>query len=386
MMKKGKGFTLPEILVAVSIFVIVSTVIAGLYVQSFRETRRSNLQNQIYEDARFILQRIGDEIRSGAIDYDEYYNQNVVIGSGIGLANFGQNYGRYYSAFFNPGSDEKLGFTCNDGATRNNRSCTPLRRTLDKNTGENPFTGKYKPTMTPYPSEDAFCGTVSYNLGITPNHKGLCNGTSPDPMKEQTQIKELYLISADARKKTIIARERIGGTTNEPVYALAILKLDGVDTNSDSIMDSFVCSSEFQCRGSADVAKVSTPSVPDPACDATAALPVELPRSRTLELEAGDEPCDPKSAGFSKDFVPISPFRVNIKDVRFIITPAEDPRYGFSEDNPAMPLIQPRVTIILTVVPNPEFVTQREAFAPITLLSTVSAGILTPVPAPLLIQ
>ncbi|KKU79208.1 MAG: hypothetical protein UY05_C0036G0006 [Candidatus Peregrinibacteria bacterium GW2011_GWA2_47_7] len=106
---EARGFTLPEVLIAVSIFAMVSTIAAALYAQSFKETRRATTQNQLYEDARYVMGLIADEAKNGMIDYDEYYSQNVV-----GATNYGQSYGRYYSAFFNPGDDNKLGFDCND--------------------------------------------------------------------------------------------------------------------------------------------------------------------------------------------------------------------------------------------------------------------------------
>ena len=118
-----KAFTLAEMLIAIAIFGTVSTMAVSIYVQSFRETTRSNAQNRIYEYARQLLQLIAKAVHEGTIDYDEYYNQNVVIptlnaGDAIpgasAIKNFGRNFGRYYSSFFYPGSDEALGFYCNN--------------------------------------------------------------------------------------------------------------------------------------------------------------------------------------------------------------------------------------------------------------------------------
>lgn len=406
---RRKGFTLPEVLVAVSIFAIVSTVVASLYVQSFRESKRSSFQNQVYEDARFVLRRIADEIQQGGtIDYDEYYNQNVVIPTGVappnstpfGLANYGQNYGRYFSSFFNPGSDRKLGFLCNDNVSRNQANCTPLRKTIDRNTGSNPFIGKYA-AQDPFPGEDAFCGTVSYDLlqEGAPAHQGLCNNAknAPDPVEEGKQNvvgerKELYLISADARKKTILAREKIGGTQKDPIYALSILRLDGYDMNNDKIPDSYICNSEFQCRGGDQFDVPKLPKLEDNTVDSDCfgdlvAHATDLPRASNLpgasDLSEDDNKCDPKSGSFSKDFVPISPFRISIKDIFFYITPKENPHYAFAENST---FVQPTVTIKLTVVPNPEYATLNEEFDPLTLTLTVSTPVKDPVLAPLLIN
>lgn len=388
---KTAGFTLPELLIAVSIFAMVATITGSMYIQAFRETRKTNLQNQIYEDGRFLLQRIADEIRAGMIDYDEYYNQNVVIGTlsaqwsipGAGTQNFGQNYGRYYSAFFNPGSDNALGFDCNTadlntavggGASRdehrNKRTCTPLRKTIDRNTGENPFSGKYTNSAQP---EDAFCGAVLYSPATfnQNDRKGLCQSNgAPDSDQEKLQ-KELYLISADAFTKTIIARERIGGTAPNPVYALSLLRLKGEDTNNDSIPDRFTCSAEFQCFSNAS-----------PCTSAN------LPRIRTRALlhtvnNDFDDQCDTLDNAFSKDFVPMSPFSINVKDINFFITPAENPHYAFAEDDMQE---QPLVTIVLTVEQNTAQVGVNSNIPPITFIATVSPRTLAPIPAPLLVR
>ena len=106
------GFTLIELLISVSIFAVVVVAVASLYIDIIRTSAKANLQKRVYSEARFLMKRLEKEIHANMIDYDEYYSQNVVIPSkkGNGVDNFGQNYGKYYSAFYNPGSDEKLGF------------------------------------------------------------------------------------------------------------------------------------------------------------------------------------------------------------------------------------------------------------------------------------
>lgn len=410
--KKHSAFTLPEILVAVSIFTVVSTVTATLYVRSFRESRRAAIQNQVYDDARFILARVADEVRNGTVDYDEYFNQNVVIpqvkagvnivNNGLqkhGLQNYGQNYGRYYSNFFNPGSDTELGFDCNDASGRNKKTCTPLRRTIDRNTGENPFTGKYSEGQNVSSiGEDAFCGIVQYTLDQNlPALFGICTNGAPDRVQEKTQT-ELYLISSDGTQKTILAREKVGTGS----FTLSLLKMNGVDTDNDGISDRFVCSPEFQCRGgdAMDVTPDAVAALNNTAIDSDcfggdmkAAHVTDLPQfdanvaqPYATDLTDAAVGCDSLANGFSKDFVPISPLRVNVKDIKFIVTPSENPYYAFSEFGDDPSLSQPRVTIILTIEPSLDYTTTSDTFPPLTLIETVSAGSLTPVAAPLLVE
>lgn len=395
------AFTLPEILVAITIFAAVVTVVAGLYVNSFRETRRATIHNQIYEDARYVMQLLVNEVHNGTIDYDEYYSQSVVMNSGpppaksapFGLKNFGQNFGRYYSSFYHPGTDTALGFDCNNGG-RNKRNCTPLRKTIDRNTGSNPFKGKIGGQFQG-DQENAFCGTVAYtvnqvflnNRGKSPDGRDMCKNGVPNLTENQLQ-KELYLISADGKIKTILAREAIGGPVNDPtkwVYALSLLRLSGRDKNNDGVFERFVCADEFQCRGTDNVLEVEDPPQPNNECQN--ASPTELPRDRSVELNTLEAACDTETNAFSRDFVPVSPLRITISSVFFYIVPLDDPHYAFGEDLPGKvsKREQPRVTIVLTVAPNYEYTGINEPVVPITLVETVSSRIRTPIPAPVLV-
>lgn len=373
------AFTLPELLIAVSIFAVVATVVSQQYVIGFNESRKSNYFKQIYDDGQFILARIAQEVRSGMVDYDEYYNQNVISG------NYGQNYGRYFSSFYHPGADGALGFDCNDG-TRNSRDCTLLRKTLDENTGTNPFSGKASGAASEA-DENAFCGTWNTNVNTPLNNSGSgCDSNgSPLPLASQS---ELYLISADGFRKTILSRERIGGTQANPIYSLSMLRLKGNDIDGDEIADRFVCDDDFQCRGSDDVPDVESVSGGVAECASGAVIPGELPRPADKELNPSDadfaaETCDTVENGFSRDFVPISPFRVNVKHLSFFISPAENPHYAFAEVDEQS---QPSVTIMLTIEVNPEKGIFNNQWQEVTFIETVEARSLSSIPAPLFIE
>lgn len=367
-----QGFTLIELLIAVGLFSVVIVIVASLMIDVIRAAKDANLQNQVYEDARYTMQKIAQEIRNGMVDYDEYYAQNVV-----GADNWGQAYGKYYSAFYNPGSDEMLGFFCNDGVTRNDKNCTPIKKTMDKNTGQNPFDGKLGGSDD-VKSENAFCGADEHkiigNSDSAAQEKGqLPDGTSLCPAEEGSKKpqQELYLISADSRQKTIIAKEKIGETNDnppKPIYALSILRMKGEDSNGDGVVDAFECADGFECTDSTNPDKI-------------------LPDKREFELnpEGTNWPDanDLKDDGFAKDFVPITPFRVNVTDFNIFISPAENSNYAFAEN---LEQFQPRVSIVLTIEPNPDYTGSKTAFQPITLEETISSKLLTPIKAPVLIE
>lgn len=411
--RRASGFTLIELLVSVAIFAVVAVIVASMYIQAVRETKRTNTQNQIYEDARFLMAKIADEIHGGMIDYDEYYAQNVIKNSPEGVPvlkkNFGQNFGAYYSAFYHPGSDEALGFDCNTvtleemaaypvGSTarsekRNRRDCTPIRGTLDRNTGTNPFKGKYvlprgMSEEDMKTKQDAFCGQASQGVLMgSIDNVGQCDGEGGAPPSRNWRAADmLFLITKNGMRKTILAREKIGATDDE--YAISVLRLKGIDTDSDNIADSFVCADDFQCRGGndMDVAEVGF-SASDTVCFGSEAQPTDLPRmdlstGSTTDLEEVPGGCDSADKGFSKDFVPISPFRVKVTELKFYITPPEYPAYAFDEGA----LQQPKVTVVLTVEQNPSYTGIVEAFEPVTLVETISPRVLTPISAPLLTQ
>jgi len=379
-----KAFTLAEMLIAIAIFGTVSTIGVSIYVQSFRENTRANTRNRIYQDASYLLQRIAKEVQEGTIDYDEYYNQNVIKLSypiaevpGIVSTNYGQNFGRYYSSFFYPGSDEALGFYCNtadavtpyiynsgidtnDSTKRNIRDCTPLRSTLDRNKGQNPFSGKF---LNAGVKENAFCGTVSYSIGLNSGkNKGVCTDVNTPNVFQSHISNNLYLISADSTQKTILAREKISKSTEPDAYALSMIRLKGMDKNDDGFIDSFSCADEFECT------------------DPTSLPGIGYPRAADLSESANVADAD--LWPFSKDFVPISPLNINIKDLKFIITPSEDSHYAFAEPNEQN---QPFVTIVLTVEENSAATGVNNKIEPLTLTETVSTQLLTPIAAPRLV-
>lgn len=396
------AFTLAEVLIALSVFGIIATVVSGLFIDSYRESRRAASQNQLYEDARFIMDEMARNVREGMIDYDEYYNQYVIAKNPIlgHPSNYGQNYGRYYSAFFYPGTDNKLGFDCNSDADldgtldRNKKDCTPLRRTIDRATGQNPFEGKLRNDNLPE-KENAFCGTISYERGVdnldneavdtSGQDLGDCRGNRAPTAGQIGFVPELYLISADARFKTIFARERTGLNS----YALSMLRLEGKDSNNDGLYDAYVCAEGFQCRGPDNAFGVPVPPANEMIhdCPAVSAdTSGQLPRSRSDELNPTDdqlnaESCDTAAIGFTRDFVPVSALRVRVAKLQFLIAPLENPHYAFAEKNE---LTQPRVTIVLTVEPNPDYVGARDELEPFTVVETVSTRLLEPIPAPIL--
>lgn len=62
---KKEGFTLIELVVAMAIFIIASTMISGIFVRSVRTQRQSNHLTVLNSDSSLIIERINREVREG---------------------------------------------------------------------------------------------------------------------------------------------------------------------------------------------------------------------------------------------------------------------------------------------------------------------------------
>ena len=292
--KTKKGFTIVELLVATAIFAIFLTSIITFMVDLYRNSRRIELEEQLFQDMRAMMRQITVMVESNAIDYEEYFRVatgDKVFGNGDGVK---YSYGDYAKQFYNFGSDGAPGAFCNDGLTPANPSCIVDKTTLDKNIGKK--------------DGNAFCGAGTVIA---------CSGE----LHEQEQ---LYLINGRGTRKTFIALEPVvrnidGSEITE--HVLSTFWMNGEDTDGDDIIDNWVNGVEFNSISPEKLlADLST---------------------KKSEQEMYDE------------FVPISPLRSNIVSLKFYISPLEDPYKAFAETDPATgTLVQPHVTVILTMEPS----------------------------------
>ncbi len=68
-MRKEKGFTLIELIIAMSVFIIATTIVSGVFVRAVRTQRQAAHLMTINSDASLIIERIAREIRLG-YDFD----------------------------------------------------------------------------------------------------------------------------------------------------------------------------------------------------------------------------------------------------------------------------------------------------------------------------
>lgn len=260
----------------------------------------------MFQDMRAMMRQITLLVEGNAIDYEEYYRAAAgdaeLAGAGINY-----DYGDYAKLMFNfgsggPGPDGEGAF-CNDGVTdaKTDPGCTVDKSTLDRNVGRNPSDG--------LPGDaNAFCGVFAACPGVL------------DALHEQDH---LYLINEKGTRKTVLAAEQVerdpgSGPVNE--NALSILWLNGADTDGNDISDTWTVGNEFN----------------------------------NVEANVMDDLTTVKSeADIFNDFIPISPLRTNIVNLKFYISPLEDPYKAFAETDPASgTLVQPHVTVVLTAEPS----------------------------------
>jgi prepilin-type N-terminal cleavage/methylation domain-containing protein len=349
-----KGFTLVEVIIASSIFTVVSLIGVEIFVNVVRIQKRIYLENAIYEDGRFMMERLSREIRQNAIDYEEYYNKNV---EGAGL---GREYGCYATRFYNPGTggpyNGGFGAYCNNDVTnpKDSPGCIIDKKTLDVNTGQNPYAGTPKANKNASDA-NAMCDKNTIFFGPLPD----CTVANT----AQNNQSQLYLIDAKGKQKTIFARKKIVDNSDpEPdEYALSIIRLQGEDANKDDVVEkwydngppiNYYCASVFDC----------TPGVPAVFSYLETSL---------------NETQPPEPDMLYKGFVPISPLRTNVSSLHFYISPLEDPRKAFAETATADAIQQqPHVTIVMTLKPAASEITGYNETPPsITLQTTVTSRV-----------
>lgn len=365
--KSKKAFSLAEILIAMSIFTIAAVIASNILIDVVQIQRKTDIQNTIFDDARIIMQQIVNEVKAGTIDYEEYYNINVIQNRPSPSGLYGINYGVYASRFYNPGkrintqtsrNPDQLGIECSlfKPAPNNNECEIYFTHSADLNTGQNPWT-------TNVNGANAFCDNAgccdpAANNGICINGNNITNVQN-----------ELYLIDSSGTKKTILGRKLINGND----YALGLVRMEGKDIDQNGFIDVFSCAPEFSCYDdrsnnfSLFVSAIQFPFIQAPNNPQTffSTNNVVLPQKADLDLPLNIR---------TTQFIPISPLRANVKDLKFIINPVEDPYKAYGE---AAVQTHPSVTIILTLNLSSTAAAQYPGiFDDLTLQTTVSAGVL----------
>lgn len=83
--KSQQGFTLIEAIVSASVFAVVVTSAMGVYMATLKLDAKTKAERAVQQNARFIMEYLGKEVRNGSIDYAGYTS------TGINIANDSTN-------------------------------------------------------------------------------------------------------------------------------------------------------------------------------------------------------------------------------------------------------------------------------------------------------
>jgi len=294
---------------------------------------RLTKENFLYNESRLIIEQLIKVIQENAIDYSEYYNQNVLP---VDRNQFGANYNIYATRFIDPTencnnlnagentldslifnqSSSDLGGCCYKSSTMsyyplsdpkcNDADTEPTNVGKDKWSGENPYsaTSRYNVDID---DANAFCDNDTISA------RKCKDLTSPAEIYGNNK---LYLISTDGLEKTIFVKENVE-YKGKKSSVISFVKMDGSDSNNDALIDSWTCNNYFNCTNTNN-----TPNKEDFA----------------------DNHSESDLAGYFDDFIPISPFALKIEELKFYISPTEDPNLAYAEENAQK---RPSVTIIM---------------------------------------
>jgi len=379
-----KGFTLTEVLVAMSLFAVVSTIAASVLVDVVQLQKKSSIQNEIYEDARILMQQISNEIQSGTIDYEEYYSNYVVQKKKpviTGDRYYGINYGIYSSRFFDPGrsnytnnplNPDNLGIECSFPDDTSKPCEIYFSDSTDLNTGQNP----YKSLVNTDPAAaTAFCDKLIGGSATCPN----ANSPLVTADTLGAHVGELYIIDSSGTHKTIIAQRNMNATgqcnTAGVDCAIGMIRLTGQDLDQNGVVDTFACDSDYsgKCFQGDNTNKIVSafkyPFIASMGENAGQQFLVNNKISLPLASDLA-KAYDPTTS----QFVPITPRRANVKALSFTINPLDDPYKAYSESSMQT---QPTVTINMTIGLASAYKSDYPGtFPDITLQTTVSAGVI----------
>ena len=319
--RNKKGFTLVEVIIASSIFSIVSLIGVTVFINVTRIQKKLELENAIYEDGRFMMERMAREIRKNTIDYEEYYHQSALNDGG----DYGKLNGCYAQQFYSPGNNLSSPYQAKCTNTDSNEvlllptdpNCVIDKKSLPINTGANPYQGS----------------------------TGLPTNTS----LAKTDQSALYLIDYQGTQKTIFAEKALLDTDGSQINGLGLLKLNGSDPKNYGVNTDWACADGFDCKDANN----------------------QTISNLFTTLQANVNGLDMTYKGF----LPINPLRIKIDSLHFYVSPIEDPRKAFNETDGNIQQ-QPHVTVVMTLEPAPSQMVNFSGDPPkITIQQTISSRV-----------
>lgn len=253
--RKILGFTLLEVIIAVTSFFLLLTVIVNIYTRMIRLKYNIQARTNVTQDSYYTIEKINILLKDYTIDYEEYfnrknvwcdsYNDNFIRDVGTdGYCNFFTAYGNKSNINQSPSTERKIYF-CSSTTSE-----TSPQRVIENtnvqigsgclSTGRQWF-GQYRWQFRDVRND---VDSVIW-AGNDDDDENVMKW--PSAIENPTDIQELYLISQDGKSRIFIRRALVesgdrnhtGGISgdSEMLYTLQLLKLRGFDAGNNHDFD-----------------------------------------------------------------------------------------------------------------------------------------------------
>jgi len=258
-MKKKWGFTLLEVIIAITSFFLLLAVILNIYTRMIKLKYNIQARTNVTQDTYFAIEKINLLLKDYTIDYEEYFNRkNVGCDTytepftrnvwADGHCNLSTAYGNYSNIDQIPSAERKIYF-----CSSTTDELTPIypQRVIKEplvqdgsgclNTGQQSF-GQYRRQFRDVKND------VDSVLGAWNDDDDENVMKWPSAIEDITGDQELYLISQDGKSRIFIRRALVesgdfnnDGTPwsgdSEKRYTLQILKLRWFDAGNNHDFD-----------------------------------------------------------------------------------------------------------------------------------------------------
>jgi len=332
---KKRGFTLLEVIIAITCFFLLLAAIINIYTKMIRLKYNIQARTNVTQDSYFAIEKINLLLKDYTIDYEEYFNRKNVWCDSY-QSNFVWDVGEnghcdLFTAYGNnndidqiPSSERKIYFC---SSTTN--ETTPQRVIKDPdvqngswcvNTGQQSF-GQYRRQFRDVKSDvDSVPGAVNDD-----DDENILKW--PSAIDDANDVQELYLISQDGKSRILIRRKlieswdfnndwAIWSGDSEKRYTLQILKLRGFDAGDKHDFD--VNDSSGVYDGQIDTR----------ACDYAQGFICQGTGISPLLYSGYKLPHDVNDGR-----VNLFQKNITISDRNLIISPTKNPQYALAEDN-----------------------------------------------------
>lgn len=265
-------FTLMEMLTAITIFFLIMTTVLGVYRQMVTIKADSSARQALIQQSYFTLEKINTLLRDYSIDYEEYFNRQLVGCNTVGLALRDVGTGASCGLFTHYGNANSIDTFIINGDSQSwhhlyycsssigtDETMPSYPRITFKNTSVNLWWGcyQYNPWRFTQPQYQSFGQYALQHIDVADEvNSSLVWSAGDDDDKDLgiwpvalmwgSWAQELYLISPSKDSRIFIRRQLLGSgdrdndgiTGNSSVdrlYSLQILRLKGFDagTNHD---------------------------------------------------------------------------------------------------------------------------------------------------------